>query len=71
MVHAYYIKQNNLIFEEYIQHIQEQVSLYLEKDDISYYIYHQTPLNGMINIPEVLEFTISNDNTGGYIITAW
>jgi len=70
-VHAYYMKQNNLVLEEYIQLIQEQGSLYFEKDGVTYYILYQVPQNGMIDLPDGLDFIISSDNTGGYIVTAW
>jgi D-alanyl-D-alanine carboxypeptidase len=70
-VHAYYIKQNNIVLEEYIQLIQNQGGLRLEKDGITYHILHQVPQNGVINIPDGLDFIVSNDNTGGYIVTAW
>ena len=70
-VHAYFMKQNNFVFEEYITFIQEQTFFYFEKDGITYYILHQVPQNGTINVPRDLNFMISNDNTGGYIVTAW
>lgn len=70
-IHADYMKQNNLVLEEYIQLIQEQGSLCFEKDSITYYISYQVPQNSMIYLPEGLDFLISNDNTGGYIVTAW
>jgi hypothetical protein len=65
------MKQYNLVFEEYIQLIQEQGSLCFEKDGISYYILYQISQNGTISIPDGLDYIISNDNSSGYIVTAF
>jgi D-alanyl-D-alanine carboxypeptidase len=70
-VHAHIMQQCKLVFEEYIQLIQEQGSLYFEKDGINYYIFHQAPQNGAISVPDGLDYIISNDNSGGYIVTAF
>ena len=70
VIHAYIMKQYNLVFEEYMQLIQEQGSLYFEKDGVSYFILHQIPQNGTILVPDGFDYNISSDNTGGYIVTA-
>jgi len=66
--HAYFMRQHNLLLEEYLQHIQAQGSFSFEKNGITYHILHQIPQNGMIYVPYGLDFTISSDNMGGVII---
>lgn len=70
-VHSQYIYENNLVFEEYIELIQEQGTLYFQIEGIDYYVLYQVPQNGTIYVPEGMDFIISRDNTGGYIVTAW
>ena len=69
--HAYFMRQNNLVLEEYIEMLQQQGGLSFDRNGITYYILHQVPQNGMIYVPDGLAFTISSDNLGGYIISAW
>lgn len=71
IVHATYMKQENLVLEEYLKLIQEQGSIYYEIDDTPYYILYQLPKDDMINVPKGLDYIISSDNMGGYIVTAW
>jgi len=69
--HAYYMKQNNLVLEEYIKLIQSTGVFSFEMDRRNYYVLYQTPRDGMIYLPSDLAFTVSNDNMGGFIVTAW
>ena len=69
--HAYFMRQNNLVLEEYIKLIQSYGSLSFEKNGVVYYVLHQVPQNGMINLPDKQNLIISSDNMGGYIVTAW
>ena len=69
--HAWYMHEHNLVLEEYIRFLQENGSYTTTLDGITYYVLYETPQNGMISIPENMNFRISGDNTGGYIITAW
>lgn len=68
--HAYYMKHNGLVLEEYIALIQSTGGFSFEMSGITYYVLHQTPRDGMIYLPTYLEFTVSNDNMGGFIVTA-
>lgn len=68
-VHAYYMKQNGLVFEKYIARLKSGEILTVEKNGETHHILRQTPQNGMINVPSCLPHTVSADNTGGYIIT--
>jgi len=69
--HAYYMRQNNLVFEEYIELIQSLGGISFEFNGRTYHVMHQMPQNGMIYLPFDLAFTVSSDNIGGYIVTAW
>lgn len=60
IVHANYMKQNNLVFEEYIQLIQERGNLYYEIDGTPYYILHQVPEDDMIYVPDGQAVTINS-----------
>jgi len=68
--HAYYMRQNNLVLEEYIELIQNTGGFSFEMNGRLYHLLHQIPQEGMINVSVNLEFTVSNDNMGGFIVTA-
>lgn len=70
-VHAGYMRENNLVLEEYIRLVRSKGCFTFENDGVIYYIMYQTPENGMIYTPDEMELTISGDNAGGYIVTAW
>jgi D-alanyl-D-alanine carboxypeptidase len=69
--HAYYMQQNNLVLEEYIELIQNTGGISFGFDGRTYRVLHKVPQNGMIYLPFELDFTISGDNMGGFIVTAW
>jgi len=69
--HSWYCSQNNLCFEEYIQFLKDNGGYQVEYDGKTYYVLYQIPSNGIIYVPESQDYNISNDNTGGYIVTAW
>jgi len=70
-VHAYFMKRNNLVLEEYIAKIHNYGHISFEKSGQTYQIMHQVPENGMIYVPYELEFLLSADNKGGFILLAW
>jgi len=70
-VHAWYMHQHSLVLEEYLEFLQESGGFSAEFDGRVYYILHQVPNDSMIHTPDGLNFNISSDNKGGYIITAW
>ena len=69
--HAYYIKRNNFVLEEYIAHIHYNGHITFEKGGRKHHILHQIPHDGMIYVPYGLEHIISGDNKGGFIVIAW
>ena len=65
------MRQNSLVLETYIQLIQQRGSILAELGSIRYYILFQTVVDGMINVPEEMEWVASGDNRGNFIVTAW
>lgn len=70
-VHAWYMAERDLVLEEYITRLQETGGYTTAFDSKTYYVLYQRPEDGMIFVPEGLEFQVSAANTGGYIVTAW
>jgi len=70
-VHAWFMGQRGFVLEEYIAYLQANGGYQAEMGDRTYYVLYQRPENGMILVPEHLNFWISSANTGGYIVTAW
>ena len=69
--HAYFMRQNNLLLEEYIELLRDRSIITFEKNGRTYYIIHQNSHDGVLYLPEALQYSVSGDNVGGYIITAW
>lgn len=69
--HAYYCYKNNLCLEEYIQFLKDNGGYEITFDNIKYSVFYETPKDGRIEVPEDLSYEVSDDNTGGYIVTAW
>ena len=70
-VHAYFMRRKGLVLEEYLEMLRVYGDVFLRKNGIIYHVSHQVPENGKLLVPEGWEFTVSGDNLGGYIITAW
>jgi len=70
-VHAWYMGQNNFVLEEYIAYLQTNSGYQVTLDGRDYYVLYQQPRNGVIFVPEDMNFNISSTNIGGYIVTAW
>jgi D-alanyl-D-alanine carboxypeptidase len=69
--HAWYMWENDMVFEEYIEFLRNTGGYTAVYNGQKYTVLYQEPVNGMLHIPDNTEFTVSSDNTGGYIITAW
>jgi len=69
--HAYFMKRNNLVLEEYIAYIHNYGKISFEKSGQTYYVMHKVPKDGMIYVPYETEFVISTDNKGGFIVLVW
>ena len=70
-VHAQIMAERDFVLVEYIEFLQERGVYQTTFDGRSYYVLYQRPQNGMISLPEDLDFRVSSANTGGYIVTAW
>ena len=68
-LHAFYMWSNNLVLEQYLDLLRDRGVLGITLEGRNYEVWHQTPLNGRIYIPEQLPFQVSADNMGGYIVT--
>ena len=70
-VHAWYMARRAFVLEEYIEYLQANGGYRAEFAGRTYYVLYQRPENGMILVPEGLDFWVSSANTGGYVVTAW
>ena len=70
LVHAWYMTSNNLVLEEYLSFLAETGGFTTTINGTVYHVIYQQPINGQINVPRDLNFTVSSSNRGGYIITA-
>lgn len=68
-LHAHYMKQNNLVLEEYIDLIKSNKQLTIDFYGKPHEILYKTANKESISVPNAADFTISSDNIGGYIIT--
>jgi D-alanyl-D-alanine carboxypeptidase len=69
--HAGYCKQNNLCLEQYIQLLKDTGGYTMKLGGKTYFVSYQTPNDGMLYVPGILDYNISSDNVDGYLITAW
>ncbi len=69
--HAWYCYTNDLCLEEYIALLKDAGEIRAELDGFMYTVLYQTPEDGILIMPENLNYSVSGDNTGGYIVTAW
>jgi D-alanyl-D-alanine carboxypeptidase len=68
--HAWYMRENAMVLEEYIEFLRENGSYTASYDGKEYTVMYQTPADGALRVPDSSNFTISGDNTGGYVITS-
>ena len=67
--HAYFMRQNGLVLEEYIELIRSTGGFSIEMDGRIYHVKHTIANGGVIYLPMYLEFSVSSDNMGGFIVT--
>jgi hypothetical protein len=68
--HAWYCYDNGLCYEEYVLFLKECGGYTAEYGGEKYSVLYQLPQEGNILIPDGLEYEVSGDNTGGYVLTA-
>ena len=69
--HAWYCWENDLSFEEYIWFLKDSGGYSAVFDGRKYSVLYQSAENRNIYVHESLNYSVSSDNTGGYIVTAW
>ena len=67
--HSWYIYQSGLCFEEYLQYLSQSGGYRVTLEGTTYIVRYQMPIEGMIELPQGLDFSVSGDNQGGYIVT--
>jgi len=68
-LHAFYMWSNDLVLEQYLDSLRDREVITVTLESRIYEVWHQTPQDGKIYVPERLAFTVSTDNMGGYIVT--
>jgi D-alanyl-D-alanine carboxypeptidase len=69
--HAWYCYQNNRSFEEYLQFLRDSDGYRIDYEGVTSDVWYEMPKDGMIAVPSSgNSYTVSSDNTGGYVITA-
>ena len=68
---VWYMRQNDLVLEEYIDYLRKHGVITITFDGIEYWIYYLSDTYDSIEIPENFTYTASLDNTGGIIVTVW
>lgn len=69
--HSNYICENKLSLEEYLDTLEPDSLYTVQVDHFSYLIYKTNAVNGKIRVPSQVEYEVSSDGTGAYIITAF
>ena len=70
-IHAWYMRINDMVLEEYLEYLEEQGGFTAVLDGVTYHVLYKQVSTGYILIPVEMEFTMSTSNRGGYVITAW
>jgi len=69
--HAWYMRQNDVVLEEYIYYLRKHGGITIIFNETEYWIYYLSDADDSIELPENFIYTASLDNTGGIIVTAW
>ena len=69
--HAWFMWQNALVLEEYLEFLRQTGGYTIAFDGREYTVLWQTPIDGTLTIPQNANFSISSDNTGGFVITSF
>jgi len=70
-IHAWYMRENDMVLEQYIEHIRQTGGFSTELNGRIYTVLHQIATENGLHIPFADNFVVSSDNLGGYIITMW
>ncbi len=67
--HSIFMKEKGLCFEEYIDYLKSNKQYAININNTKYQVYYTTEKNGKIKVPANLDYSISDDNCGGYIVS--
>jgi len=70
-VHAWYMYQNRMVLEQYLEYLKEHGRLNISFDGVEYHVMYTQLADGNLHIPNGMQFNISVSNRGGYVVTAW
>ncbi|MDR2931422.1 MAG: M15 family metallopeptidase [Propionibacteriaceae bacterium] len=69
--HAWVCLSEHLTLEQYVERLRRDGGQTVTLDGVDYTITYVTPRDGKVGVPSEGNFTISSDNTGGFIVTQW
>ena len=69
--HAYFMHRNDLVLEEYIDHLRRHGKISISLGGVDYTVFYLANPGESIEVPVDYSFMASLDNTGGIIVTAW
>ena len=69
--HAAYCAANDMTYEEYLDALRTSGGYEMKSKGVNYTVLYQRAERGHIQTPAGGNWTISNDNLGGYIVTIW
>ncbi|MCL2883731.1 MAG: M15 family metallopeptidase [Coriobacteriia bacterium] len=69
--HAWYCWEHGLCLEEYLDYLQDSGGYQVTLGATTYYVYYEAAQNGILYMPRSLDYEVSSDGCGGYIVTAW
>ncbi|MCL1788486.1 MAG: M15 family metallopeptidase [Defluviitaleaceae bacterium] len=70
LIHAWYMTENNLVLEEYLEHLAATGGFTATLNGVTYHVIYGQPAGDMLYVPINLPFEVSASNRGGYVITA-
>jgi len=65
--HAYFMFQNRVVLEEYIEMVRND-GVVFDFNGVEHFVLHTNAQNGIIEVPDGMDFSIYTDNLGGFII---
>ena len=70
LIHAWYMHAHDMVLEQYLEYLEQNGGFTAILDGVRYHVLYQRPVDGGLYVPYDLDFTISTNNRGGYVITA-
>ena len=67
--HAYFMKRNDLVLEEYIAYLRRRGEIAVDFEGVRFTVHYMFGAGETIEIPKDYLFAASRDNTGGVIVT--